>query len=191
MSDKDNFEYSDQYLIKKVKIGDNISFKSLFEKYWSELYIYAFNILKSRDSCEDIVQEVFTVLWQNAKKQDILNPQAYLYKSVKFQVLNHIRNNKIHQKHLDRLQIVSSTNNLEEEINFKELDNLLFSATQKLPVRCHEIFELSRVHYLSNKEIATKLNISVQTVKNQISSALSFLRKDLEDSYLLILLFLN
>ena len=186
-----NQDSSDQHLMQKIRLGDHISFKILFERCWSELYIYAFNILKVSGVCEDIVQDVFVDFWQKAKGRNILNSRAYLYKSVKFQILNHIRDNKIHQKHLDHLQVFNSIQNLEDEMNCKELDELLLQAIQKLPERCREVFELSRIYFLSNKEIAGKLNISIQTVKNQISTALIHLRKALESSFLLIFLFLN
>ena len=181
---------SDQYLMKKVRLGDHTSFKLLFERYWAELYIYAFNILGSRAICEDLVQEVFTDLWKKASQQDIRHPKAYLYKAVKFQTLSHIRGNSIHQKYLERFEVARTIQNLEDEINFNELDRLLTKAVKKLPQGCRKVFELSRVHCLTNKEIAEKLNISNQTVKNQISTALRHLRKTLDGAYLLFLVFL-
>ncbi|MCG8308334.1 MAG: RNA polymerase sigma-70 factor [Cytophagales bacterium] len=181
---------SDQILLNMIRKKDLSAFRQLFDKYWSDLYIYAFNILKVRDVCEDIVQEVFTDLWQKTTGQPIDNPRAYLYKSVKYKVLNQIRNNKIHRKHLDRLKISYAINTLEEEIDFNELDALLQKAIKKLPDGCRQIFEMSRIQCLTNREIADKLNISVQTVKNQISKALKHLRNAVESSFLLSFLFL-
>ncbi len=185
-----NLHISDQHLMDKIRLGDQDSFKHLFEKYWSELYIYAYNILGSKNICEDLVQEVFTDLWKKASYQEIRHPKAYLYKSVKFQTLSHIRSSSIHQKYIERFQVVRTIQNLEDEINFNELDALLTNAVKRLPKGCRKVFELSRVHCITNKEIAKKLNISNQTVKNQISTALHLLRKTIDNAYLLLLFFL-
>lgn len=185
----DNLHISDQNLIDNIRLGDHNSFKHLFERYWSELYIYAYNILGSKIICEDLVQDVFTDLWKRAREQNIAHPKAYLYKSIKFQTLSYIRSNSIHQKYIERFQVVRTIQNLEDEINFNELDLLLSNAVKKLPKGCRTVFELSRVHCLDHKEIAEKLNISNQTVKNQISKALHHLRKTLDSTYILLLFF--
>jgi len=177
-----NIEKSDLLLLNQIKLGDRSAFDHFFKKHWTELYLYAYNILKSKESCEDIIQNVFVDFWQSVSTKDIRNPKAYLYGAVKYQVLNQIRNNCIHNRHLDHLKTLFSVQNLEDEIIFGEMDDLLIKTIKKLPDRCREIFELSRMHNLSNKEIADKLNISIQTVKNQISTALRVLRKKLQES---------
>lgn len=180
--DKNNIDNPDLLLLNQIRLGNSSAFSQFFKKHWAGLYLYAYNILRSKDSCEDIIQNVFIDFWQKVKREDIHYPKAYLYKAVKFQVLNHIRNNSIHQRHLDRFKNFCSVQNLEDEIIFRELDELIVETTKKLPDRCREIFELSRVHNLTNKEIAIKLNISNQTVKNQISTALQLLRKTLQET---------
>ncbi len=180
--DLKNIEKSDLLLLNQLKLGNISAFDHFFKKHWTGLYLYAYSILKSKESCEDIIQNVFVDFWQCVSRKDIRNPKAYLYRAVKYQVLNHIRNNSIHKKHLDHLKTFISVQNLEDEIIFGEMDELLIKTTKKLPDRCREIFELSRIHNLSNKEIADKLNISIQTVKNQISTALRFLRKALHET---------
>ncbi len=180
--EKNNIDQTDLFLLNQIRLGKRSAFNQFFKKYWSGLYVYAFNILKSAETCEDIVQNVFVDFWQKVQYQDIRNPKAYLYKAVKFQVLNQIRIKSIHKKHLDQFKIIFSVQNLEDEIIFRELDNLILENIKKLPDRCREVFELSRIHDLSNKEIADKLGISVQTVKNQISTALRLLRKALQES---------
>ena len=180
--DKNNIEKSDLFLLNQIRLGTRSAFKQFFKKYWKGLYIFSYNILKSEQSSEDIVQNVFIDFWEKVQYEDIRNPKAYLYKAVKYQILNHIRNNSIHQKHLEQLKVLQSVQNLENEIIFKEMDDLILENIKKLPDKCREIFELSRLQDLSNREIAEKLDISVQTVKNQISTALRLLRKALQES---------
>ena len=73
---------------------------------------------------------------------------------------------------------------LDEDIN-----NALQEAIDKLPERCREIFVLSKMDEMSNKEIAEHLNISVKTVEIQMTKALSRLRMELE--WLLCVIFVT
>ena len=69
----------------------------------------------------------------------------------------------------------------------EDISNALREAIDKLPERCREVFMLSKMEELSNKEIAERLGISVKTVEVQMTKALSRLRKELE--WLLSLIF--
>mgnify|MGYP002740571530 FL=1 len=72
----------------------------------------------------------------------------------------------------------------------EDIRKALEEAINKLPERCREVFVLSKVEELSNKEIAEKLNISVKTVEVQMTKALSRLREELE-WVLCIIFFVN
>jgi RNA polymerase sigma-70 factor (ECF subfamily) len=58
----------------------------------------------------------------------------------------------------------------------KELSFMLDNEISKMPTTMQSAFNLSRVEGLSIKEIAFRLSISEQTVKNNISLALSRLK---------------
>ena len=70
----------------------------------------------------------------------------------------------------------------------EDINNALREAIDKLPERCREVFVLSKMEELSNKEIAERLNISVKTVEVQMTKALSRLRGELE--WLLCVIFI-
>jgi RNA polymerase sigma-70 factor, ECF subfamily len=61
----------------------------------------------------------------------------------------------------------------------EELQYLIEQAINELPEQCRTIFEKSREHNLTYKEIAQELNISPKTVENQMSIALKKLRSKL------------
>ena len=68
---------------------------------------------------------------------------------------------------------------LDDELNFNELESAYKEVVNKLSPGRREIFLLSRDQSLSNAEIAVKLNISIKTVENQMTSALSEIRRNL------------
>ena len=89
------------------------------------------------------------------------------------------------RKHLDQISVEQeSTEDLEARIMETELEHRIFKIVDGLPPKCQEIFRMSRVNGLSNKEIAEKFQISIRTVETQISNALKVLRKKLGEDLL-------
>ena len=172
-------------LLHSIKIDDEISFEQIYRKYWSKLYIYAFNVLQERELCEDIIQEVFIDLWAKRHDVQISNIYSYLHQSVKYQIFNHFRESKYKKQLLMRFDLMNTQYKIDESYEQKELKAQIKDVISKLPDQRRIIFEMSRYEGFSNKEISEKLNISLQTVKNQISKSLAFIRVSLKNFFLL------
>ncbi len=172
-------------LIHSVGLDDKASLERIYRLYWSKLYIYAFNVLREREVCEDIVQNIFVDLWTKRHDVQITDLKPYLYQSVKHQIFNHFRKSRYKKQLLEKFDMVSKQYRIDELYEKKELKAHIKKAISKLPERRRIIFQMSRYDGLSNKEISENLNISSQTVKNQISESLKFIRKSLMNLYLL------
>lgn len=170
---------------QSIKIDNKASLEKIYRQYWSRLYIYAFNVLKEREICEDIVQEIFIDLWRNRDNLRISDLNSYLYQSVKYQIFNHFRKSKYKKQLLMKFESASKQYEIDELYEKKELKTNVINLISKLPRQRRIIFQMSRYEELSNKEISESLNISLQTVKNQISASLKFIRKSLKNIYLL------
>ena len=84
---------------------------------------------------------------------------------------------ELHISTIDKLQYIMD---VEEKINYQELQQKLQMILDELPDRCREIFYLSRFQNLTNQEIADRLLISKRTVENQISRALQKISASIE-----------
>lgn len=184
----DYAERSDGELLLIFKAGDIKGFNGLFDRYWCSLLAVARRILDDEDLAKDTIQEAFAGLYENAKEKEIGNVKAYLFQAVKYQCFMQLRSGKISQKHLARLQTLSSANTVEEYVNARELEKLLMHKIQSLPKKCREVFYLSRYELLSNKMIAEQLNISQKTVEHQLTKALKALRLSVDRLALIVLL---
>ena len=173
-------------LLRAIQNDDQIAFKQLFKKYWSKLFIYAFNVLNDKDVCKDIVQEVFVDLWQRRYDINVTDISSYLYKAVKNQIFKQFINSKFKNRILDDFDLFQAEINIESTLEYKELSKRVEELMAYLPEQRRNIYRMSRDEDLSNKEIAEKLNLSVQTVKNQISAALKFIRNSLKNFYALL-----
>ena len=153
-----------------------LAFEEIFNRYWNRLYAYAYKIYQDSHVCEDIVQEVFVSLWNKSNETPILHLEAYLFKSVKYQVGSHI---KSLQFTTDQLEYIESLpDKIIDQLEYQELEAKMFNQIEELPSKCKEVFKLSRIEQKSNSEIAKSLNLSIRTVETHISNAIKLLRQN-------------
>lgn len=169
-------KYTDGELMEQLNQGKHWAFRELYDRHWSRLFFYAFQITEDKMVSEDIVQEIFLELWDNRKNRTLNNPAAYLSGAVKLKSLNILRNKTISQNHLQLFHQVHSEENTEQTVILNETQSQIEAMLSTLPPKCKQIFKMSRYEQLTYEEISQNLHLSVQTVKNQISKALGLLR---------------
>jgi RNA polymerase sigma-70 factor (ECF subfamily) len=178
-----NDHHLEAEFIETLRVGDVKAFSELFDRYGKRLYFFAKGYLKSDDDAEEIVQEVFMKIWNNRKELSTERSfESYLFTIAKNGILNTIRKARSEQAYLSYAKVHPEKNILlDEELNFIELEAAYKKIVENLSPRRKEIYLLSREQHLSNNEIAEKMNISVKTVENQMTSALSEIRKNLRN----------
>ncbi|WP_165973327.1 RNA polymerase sigma factor [Pedobacter sp. ok626] len=168
-----------EVLLTKLRNGDELAFAQIYNLYRSKMYIYAYNLCKSSETAEEIVQEVFIRLWQ--KKAQInteLNFSAYLKKITLNHVLNHLKKVAREKSLQDEIfhYIETIRNTTEDNLLEKELLKTYDEAIENLPPQKKIIYQMSRNEEMSHDQIAEKLNISKNTVKNHMVEATKFIR---------------
>lgn len=174
--------FSELELLSLLKDGNEDAFAEIYNRYFHLMYVHTFNRLRDKEQAKDIVQELFSALWQ---KRNVLefkqNLQAYLYASVRNQILNIIARNKLKYNY-EINEFASSGLNYEPadtRLRERQLKAIITKEIQSLPKKMRLVFELSRKENLSHKEIASNLGISEQTVRSHIKHALKVLRTKL------------
>lgn len=179
------------FLFEEMKRGKEYAFDFFFNYYYSGLCVYADKIFNfQEDEARDIVQDVFVKFWNDKEKLAIqYSIRSYLFVSVKNKCLDLLRKRNSFAK----IQEISTKHDTAVEsydhFVLSELESLFISSLEKLPERCREIFELSRMQGLKNREIAAQLNLSEKTVENQMTKALHILKEELKDYLPLLFLF--
>lgn len=167
--------YTDQELTALLKEGDSNAFTEIFTRYSALLYQHTYNKIRSAEEARDIVQEIFAKLWTRYDELDLktLNLKGYLYATARNAVFDLLR----HKMHIDAY-VASYTKFAENEvaetdylIREKQFTALIEAEIAALPPRMREVFELRRTEGLSNKQIAERLDISENTVKDQVKKA--------------------
>lgn len=164
-----------------LKEGNLKAFSELFDRYGKRLYHFSMGYLKSVEDAEEIVQDVFLKIW-NIREELLVDKSfdSYLITIAKNAILNTIRKSKSEQAYLNYAKLHPDKNVLlDDELNFNELEKAYNESVDLLSPRRKEVFLLSKEQFLSNAEIAIKMNISVKTVESQMTTAFSEIRKNL------------
>jgi RNA polymerase sigma-70 factor (ECF subfamily) len=182
---------TDKYLVESIRNGDRKAFEFLFRNYYPDLCRYARNLVVIESVAEDLVMDVFMKIWEAEKKLEITTSlSGYIFTSVHNHCLNyltrkHKRFTELDEATIERLNKVIPTNAVASPfdiISTLELGVMIERSIGSLPEECRKIFVMSRTEGMSNKEIASALGISENTVKVQIYRALKKLRIILHDS---------
>lgn len=175
---------SDTELVSLLKKEDYAAFNEIYKRYSPKILYQVNQMLRDTEATKDLVQELFLTIWSksaNIKLESSLG--GYLYIAAQNGVFKYIQRGKFQNDYLKSLAEFSTglMENTSETIDEKDLHALIDEEIGKLPPKMKQVFELSRKEHLSYQEIASQLEISEHTVRNQISNALKILREKLGD----------
>jgi len=168
-------------------------FEAIFKMHFAYLSNVAFSIVKAEEDSYDIVQQVFTKLWDKREVVNIDdNIKSYLHRATMNTSFNFLDKHKRNVKVDDDVFVNLPGQQIEINTDFLsgEVEEAISKAISELPKKCQVVFKLSRYSDLSNKEIAQKLDVSIKAVEKHISKALRELREKLAPYINVILIFL-
>ncbi len=165
--------------IRRVIEGDILAFKEFFILMQPCIYKFLYRYLLDPDAAKDLTQDTFINFWTHRSQLDYLqSPKAYLYKIARNLACNHLtRNHSDSKVSLDKNEFLFSLVNPEEEYDKQFLMDDFQSAVNSLPERCRATFILCKYEGFHYSEIAEILDVSLQTVKNQMNKSISILKK--------------
>lgn len=166
-------------ILEGINRKDEQSWEQLYAACYAALCTYMESIVSDMDTAKDIVQELMVGIWNSdvcfSTSAELL---SYLYKSLYNNSLIYVRNKKTRERILDKL---TKNEEVEEDHDFsirvvrEEITRLLYMHIKTLPRMRRKIVELS-INGFSGKEIASKLGISINTVKVQKNRSIKYLR---------------
>ena len=138
--------------------------------------------VKNEEDASEIVNDAFIALWE---KRDQLalddSIKSYLYTVVKNKSINFLKKKRMVFEQTDVFMSIPNNNaNVLQQMEGKEMEQLIFKTIDKLPRKCKQIFILSRKEQLSNKEIGVIMGITPKTVENQITIAIKTIKQSIQ-----------
>ena len=163
-------------ILKDIRKKNEKVFKNFFDIHYKPLVLHANGYLFDMDSSQDIVQEIFIYIWENASTLRIeTSLKGYLYTMTRNRCLNYLKFIKI----TDNLELLDLNTKLitEHEFDFTSeedkiiADQKILKIVDTLPERMQQIVRLKFLHDYKYSQIANELDISINTVKTQLKRA--------------------
>jgi RNA polymerase sigma-70 factor (ECF subfamily) len=173
--------------VEKIKRGDIREFERLFRSCYKYLCFYAENITGDALEAEDIVCSTLAWIWEKREQLQIhISIESYIVSVVRHKALNYLKHAEVEERyrakaeyrlaHADLLNPKEDTHTPLSHILEKELNEQIENALQTLPPQCREILTLHKIDGLPYQEVADRLNISINTVRTQLTRAMKKMR---------------
>lgn len=177
---KENTQYIiDKALFANIAGGNEEVFATMVHELYKKFFPFTVSLIKSDTDADDILQEVFLKIWlRRSTLTTIENPSGWIYTVIANTASNHLRSKIRRELKMNAFIGQSDTaEEIESEIDVKFTQSLIDQAVNLLPPKRKLVYLLSKKDGLSRKEIADKLHISENTVRNQLVEALQFIRE--------------
>ena len=175
--------YCDQAELSIMPAGQNsTAFENLYKQYWSVLVNFAGQYIDDKQTCEEIVQDLFVQLYVRGFTVKIKHTlTSYLFVALRNRIFNFFRNRVVYRKHVTiaAKKRMSPHNNVEQSLYLKELEMSIFNSLQRMPTRCSEVYVLKQ-EQLTVKQISKALNRPTDTVEKQLRKARKMLIEHLK-----------
>jgi len=173
---------SDKELVQLWLNNHEEAFEALYRRYVIRLLQVAWQKTNSKELAKELVQESFLELYQH--RHNLLvhtSLQGYLFTILRNKILNYYRHQDVQEKYRRFIQLRGEEHSIDSSTTLegKEMEEKIRAIINQLPPQCRTVFLLSREEQLSNREIAEKLGISVNTVEQHIRKARRTIREGL------------
>lgn len=187
-----SIDFNPARYILALQEGSYEAFDIIYTHYADHVFSFCMAQIRNRVIAQDIVQDTFMKLWEKRKS---LNPNGNLHALIltmaRHRIIDVFRK-QVYQVKFEDYSAISDSQMAEvstdHQLVYNDFMLRVERCKQHLSPREAEIFEMSREKHFPIKDIAKKLNLSPQTVKNHLTSSLKVFRSELRKNYILILL---
>ncbi|MCC8197725.1 MAG: RNA polymerase sigma-70 factor [Tannerellaceae bacterium] len=177
-----------EQLLLSVAGDSRGAFDLFYHLYYEQVFRFAYYFLQDKESCREVVVNVFFSLWQSRiKLKDIINLETYLYVITRNESHRYLKKKSFSSTvSLQEVPLAvekSTVNSPEDQIVTKELMAILKQAIHNLPEKCRIIFLMAREEGLKPKQIADILSIKESTVRVQMKIAIEKLVEEIKKHY--------
>jgi RNA polymerase sigma-70 factor (family 1) len=186
---------SDQLLLAECSDGDKGAFREIYSRYKEFVFAVVVARLNDEDDAKDITQDIFINLWTSREKLNGLRDfKTYLYVLSRNQVVSAYRKQNVRIKGESYLsqRLSEIAHSVEDDRFARDLNSVIIKVVEQLPETMRNCYHLSKTEGRENGEIATILNISEKTVRNNVSEALKRVKLNLQNTHpelILLILF--
>lgn len=175
-------QYNEREIVARIAKGDESAFAVFFRHHYQRIYEVGLMLTQTESVAEELVQDVFLKVWkQQAQLPDIVDIPSWLFIIARNDAYKALRRSTRLKVILDTLELpLPVSNETDEQIIYRNYRELVNKAVSQLPLRQQMAWRLSREEGLKREEIATRMQIRPDTVKEHLSLAIKNIRSFLE-----------
>ena len=179
-------------LVACLATQDHAAFTEIYDRHWPALFLYAQTILKDKEEAADVVQDIFTTLWNRSADLKILNLKGYLLTAVRNQALKAIYKTNRAEVYSAELAACFSEDagNTDDAVNLRELCGIIDQAVENMPATMRAVYIKNKYEELSHQSIAEELGITEHSSRTILNRAMISLRTRLSPLLSLLVFFL-
>ncbi|SEO08164.1 RNA polymerase sigma-70 factor, ECF subfamily [bacterium A37T11] len=186
--------HDEKFFLQRLQQGDEQAFTAIYQQFGLLLYAYAYKLCGKEDDAKDIVQDIFTFLWNARQTMEIPSSlRAYLFSAVRYKFLNLVAHEKVKDDYAEQFRkyVTQRNGDADDALLLKDLINQVEKVAATLPGKMGKVFTMSYLEHYTHLEIAEALEISEKTVKNLLSEATKAVRSTPGLAILLAFIFLQ
>jgi RNA polymerase sigma-70 factor (family 1) len=171
-----------QHIIAGFQQGSKDAFAAVYNMHYSRLYGFIKKLVDDKEEAQDITAETFVKLWKlHARFNTQDNIKAFLYITARNACMDFLRyrqrqtTNRQEFGYVLLQQEENTPTSSNDEIKTLVLKQI-HSEIENLPPQCKRIFKMAWLEGRKNAEIAEKLELTEQTIRNQKARAVKILR---------------
>jgi RNA polymerase sigma-70 factor (ECF subfamily) len=174
--DRAEHEWLDQ-----LRVGDPLAFEHVFRAYYSPLCAFANSYVRSSETSEEIVQDLFCWIWDRRFTLEMPHGlRLWLFTAVRNRSLNALRDRRLELSVHERFSLDTRSQPAaappDADLSAQELSAAAARIVALMPPRCREAFTLIRLQHMSYAEAAHVMGISARTVEVHMTRAIATLR---------------
>ncbi|MDP2037765.1 MAG: RNA polymerase sigma factor [Ignavibacteria bacterium] len=169
-------------LIKNAVEGDLSAFETILKSHQYYAYTVAFRVLTNDDDAKDVVQECFVRIWKSLGSYNRkVKFTTWMYKIVINLCYDKLRRRKTENERRETIsaEIVSDIDSPEKLLTNKEQAEIIKHVSNSLPEKQRMVFVLRDLEELTTDEVSQIMNISIESVKTNLSLARKAIRTKL------------
>jgi RNA polymerase sigma-70 factor (family 1) len=181
--------HSDEELLAAIRNNDAQAFSEFVRRYWKKAYQITYSKVRSQTVTEEIVQDLFTMLWDKRSTLSITHVYAFIFTCIRNKSINYIESQLVRKKYwyYYKMFVPQQEESTTRTVEFNELMEAVETCVETLPEKSRSVFRLSRLEGVPNREIAERLNLSEKSIEYHLTKSLKIMRLALRDFTLVIL----
>lgn len=170
-------------LIEAIRKGDHTAFEQLIYRTRPKLLSYCSNIVRSDDIAEDIVQDVYAAQWIRRKHWKLRRSlMSYLRRAVWHRSIDVLRSLRKEREMAYQLPLPPPPEESDQSVLSLDLEIMILNLSQKLPLRCRQVFLTCAISEWPILKTAKALEIKPSTVNYYLVLARKEMLKMLGES---------